>query len=359
MKNKGLIKIILIVLFLFIFNIENLYSTNNVKINNSKIYNNIFYSSCDNNTYIFKKGKIYIYDDVSIKKISKIDELKNKKISYIISNKSILFVFTKDNELFAIDRINSNLKWRTCIDGTLFFTPILDEKNLFIDKNGNLLVSLNIETGNLEWKYKVNIKNFFIYTNGKILQTNKYLFYVYSNKKIIVLKKENGEQVNVYKINDINNLNKKEAYFISDINIYNNIIYLCYDNGNFLVLNSISGKVIWTKSKKNYKFFRLYKDNIIVLKQNGNITCLNKFNGNKKWTNNCIKNNLFVKNIIFNKNHIFIFSKNGLCYILEKNTGKLLKTFNTKIKNIRYVYKNFNKVFITADKKISTFIINK
>ena len=358
MKVKNLLQIVFIFLFLLILNITNAHSINDIRFECIKIPKNTsIYSNYNGKINLTYKNSIYIYNRLSLKKIIKIKELKNKKFQHIISNKTTLILQTNNNELIAIDKINNNIKWKKNITGKLFFTPFLDEKYLFLDENGEIIIALNIEDGSLIWKYKVNMKNFFIYTNGKVLQTHKHLFYIYPNKKIIVLKKDNGEKLKSYKINFYNKNNSMS--FLSDFSIYNNIIYLCYDNGDFTVLNGMSGKILWRKYKQNYKYITMHKNNIIITKFNGHITCLNKFNGKKIWTTTAFKDKNIIKPLVLNDIFVTVFDNYGTLYILDKNTGSFLNVLQTKFKNIQHIYKKNKEIIFLTNFEMGKLVIKK
>lgn len=204
---------------------------------------------------------------------------------------------------------------------------------MIFDEFGVKLKSINNKNGKKIWEYNNNIDNFFINTNGKLIETKKDLIYIFSNKKLIIINKINGK-----KLKSINIKSNNKNIRLKKTKIYNNILYICYENGRFEIINLNSGKKIFNNKKNNYNNFFIDKRHLIILKKNGKIVKVNKFNGKKIWSNNFFKNKI-IKKIILDKN-IIVLNKN-LIYFFNNN-GELLK--NKKIKNEEKINENIKNI---------------
>jgi len=230
---------------------------------------------------------------------------------------------------------------------------LISEDKLFIDLNGRTLIALSVKTGDIAWKYHNKMNKLHIHTNAKMLQTDTYIFYIFSNYKIITLKKSSGLRVQTRNLLLLNeNVSEKIILkHISDINIYNNTVYICYDNGTFIALDIVSGRIIWKKNKNNYKNVIIDKNMIMITKKNGHITFLNRLNGKKLWTNRTLKNKILIKPVILNKKQLIIIGDNkGVTYILNKKNGKIIKQLKIHNEEIKFNFIDESKNIIIVSK---------
>ena len=294
---------------------------------------NIFFD-LNNNIYITNNKDIYMYKNMTIKHIIHIKQLKKNEIKKITANNKIIIIYTKNKKLIAIDKSKKCIKWIKYLNDKIFFNLVIDKKKLYIDSNGMTLVALDNDNGNIIWKfYDITTKN--CYINGKILQTKKYIHYIYSDDKIITLNKNTGKKITKYNYlhtTDKHDLSKIKNIF--DINIYNNIIYMSYDDGTIITTNPFNKNIMWFK-KKIYTYITLMDDKIITANKNGQIFFLNKLNGNIiKKINELKEKNLFKPIIL--KNSIIINDNKGNVHFINKHTGNIIDIINIGTENIKY-----------------------
>lgn len=313
----------------------------------------LFYIKKSNELYIASHKEIFLYKNNKLKNIKTL----NNKIKYITANKSTLIVFTKNKQLIALDKKEYKTKWTRSFNDTSFFNPIIFDNKIFIDKNGHTIIAININTGDILWQFFNKIEDLHIFTNGINAQSDKIIYYLYPNKKLLALKKNNGEKhqsKNIITTQKNTNL-RKFLLYISDITIYNKIIYLCYNNGTFVSINTKTGKILLKKDTKNYITTTIYKNTLIITKKNGHIKCFNKITGKKLWTNKTLNNTNLNKPLVLNKKKVlFSYDKEGFIYFINILTGKLVQKTNlNSYSNNAFINKKETDILLISDNKIT------
>lgn len=311
-----------------------------------------FYDKNNDLFYIFFRKKLFFYKKNELKGIIETKNIINKKlINFLVFNNFIVFIL-KDSSIIAIDKVYGNVLWKKRFDQKIFFKPVIDQESIFFDQGAGNIISLDIKTGEIIWSFKNRMRKLFIYTNGKVLQTKDNIIYVYSNK-VLVINKETGKKVTSSNVQTALFFKKKSrARKISDLEIYNNILFICYNDGSFVVFDLKHTEVLWKKSKDNYNFISIYKNFLLISKNNNKLTLLNKFNGKKIFTTDLKDINITAKPIFINKSVIVFGDTNGFIYFFEINKRvivKKMKIFKDKVE----------KIFINKDKSIAVFSSKK
>jgi len=307
---------------------KNFAEINIEKVVTHKLKKNIKYKFSyvkENNTlYISSKKNIWLYKDKCLNHIKKLDN----EIKYIIANNTTILIYTKNQQLITLDAKYYNIRWKKKLKGNLFFKPKISKDKIFIDRNGHTLIAIDIVKGHILWQFFNRIDDMYIFTNGSVIQSDKYIHYIYPNKKILTLKKHNGEKYSTKNISPkTNHINiKKGLTYISNTIFFNGILYLLYNNGHFLSINIKSGKTILENfNKNNINNSLIYKNKLVLIKKSGYLECLSKTTGKKLWKNNIFKNNYFLNPLIMKKSEtIFLCDKNGNIIFLNFKTGKLI-----------------------------------
>ena len=253
-------------------------------------------------------------NDINNVKNDTLKEFKKISTSSNIYNKKI---FLKQNSIFNISKPVSNLHWN----------------DIFYQNNNNLT---NFEYSNINqiiFKSKKLTKNsinkYKLYHDGKViisdLEGNINVFSVTENK---VVAKFNFYKKRFKRIEKkINLIVEKDIIFVSD-----NLGYIySYDY--------INQKIVWAK---NYKVpfssnLKIFKNNIIASDQNNHLYIINKKNGDLIKlipTEETVIKNQFINSLsVDNRGNLFFLNSFGSLYSIDINTL-----------NINWFY-NFNKSF--------------
>ena len=234
----------------------------NLKIKDSKL----IAADQNNNILLFNKkdGKV-------LKLIPTEDSKINNSFRNNFSlNENSIFMLNTYGSLYAIDDKTNNVKWVVNLNQSLDINP----NNLF---NGNVLVNNNdiIVVTSHESTFIINssngsiLKKFNIVSQIKPLIINKYIFLISTNNLLISINIQNGEIVYSYNLNQIianyYNIGEKTAFFKS-IMIANDRILILTQNSYLLELELEGNlKNIFKLSKKVKSNFIFLKNSILYL----------------------------------------------------------------------------------------------
>jgi outer membrane protein assembly factor BamB len=346
---KNIIYIMLFLsFFLSILNIKtNCYYKINIekqekinKLNNYlyKLNNNIFFIK--ENCYVYSKDKFF--NKILFNKYKSIEKFYFNKINFVfIKNKNIYYFYKKN-------------KFKININGLITSNIKITNNYIYFITNCYDLNVINRKTGKLLWKYSLNIDKVYIeLSKSKIITSKDKLYIIIPDKRIILLDKFTGNEIysNSICLSNITNKTSKNYRNFKKIRKYKDKIYICYSDGNFIVINCYTGRILWKKTKLNYENFIIYKKNLLIVKKNNHLTMLNRVNGNKIWTNRTFSKKITNYFILNKLNTIIIFNKYGYVYFLDKRNGFILSI--NKITNIK-----INDIFLNKSKK-TFFIFNK
>ena len=270
----------------------------------------LFNCSFDKKTGIWKDEN----NDINNVKNDTLKEFKKISASSDIYNKKI---FLKQNSIFKISKPVSNIDWN----------------DIFYQNNNNLT---NFEYSNLNqiiFKSKKLTKNLInkykLYRDGKIiisdLEGNIVVFSINENKVVA--------KFNFYK-KRFKRIEKKINLIVEK-----DIIFLADNLGYVYSYNYINQKIVWAK---NYKVpfssnLKIFKNNLIVSDQNNHLYIINKKNGDLIKlipTEETLIKNQFINSLsVDDRGNLFFLNSFGSLYSIDINTF-----------NINWFY-NFNKSF--------------
>jgi outer membrane protein assembly factor BamB len=190
-----------------------------------------------------KRGSVFAYDfdKDQIKWELTTRELGKKVLALGVSPELILISnVTKNgrNSLIAVNKEDGNVKWRYMYDGLFCSNPFFKNGNVILgidvgrfpdENNQSKIVSLSIENGNVVWELDFNYSSFdlgeFPKSDGKNLYVQDTESYFYA------LDLMTGKVNWKYKINDP----------IANFEICKNKVYVSTVNSNFYSLNPTNG----------------------------------------------------------------------------------------------------------------------
>ncbi len=363
--NKVLIYIVIILFF------------NNCSFNeNSRIWKDkdkdIDFVNQENVKELFVEDEIISNEfnpelSIDITKLNKNDEITNNRNDFGSQDYNGLLNKERSYKFSKLDNINQiNFKPAFLLDGIIFFDKKgaitrYDDKNKIIWRNNyysktekklkpklNFLItnetlivvdniakyySININTGKLNWSKNSN------YPFNSGIKKYKDKFFVVDYKNVL-------RCFNIDDGSECWKLRTEDSFTISNSKfsqiIINNLIIFNNSIGDITAVDIETGLINWqlpTQSSsiinKTYKFknSQLVSDGISIFFSNNKneFYSIDVKSGTINWKNN-INSNLMP---VLNENLVFTISNNGYLFIIEKNTGNIIRITN--------LYKNYKK----------------
>ena len=318
----------------------------NVEFENVKKNLNIKFDN--NDGYVNFNGEI---NNVSKFKFSKIKNFKKIEPNLILNNNNVIFFDDKGN-LLCFDQ-NSNLVWKQNIytKEEIKIGPLLSlhKKNdkLIVTDNLARIYSLDIDTGDLIWEKRHNSP-----FNSEI-KTYKNRIYVIDSKNTLnsfLLKDGSKVWSHITEKSFINSLKRLSLVIINDKVIFNNSL------GDITAVNAKDGKLIWQIVTFNSNMFEdimslktsdlvIDENNLYFSNNKNEFYSLDSETGLINWKQQISSS---LKPTII-ESLIFTFSNTGYQYVIEKNSGNIIR-----VNDVFYQFKEKKR------KKISPtgFIMN-
>mgnify|MGYP001418651012 CR=1 FL=1 len=309
-------------------------NSKDLRINKNSKYDN-------NDGYVVFDGKfkkIQKYNFSKIENFSQLDSnlLFNNGSLTFFDNKGTILTFDKDSKLQW--KINNYSKSEKKLGPLLSMTH--DKNNLYISDNLSKIYSIDLDNGKILWSQKNSLP-----FNSLIKIFDDKIFVVDTNNTLNCFSNKDGSLIWQHQTEkSFINSSKKLSILIK-----NNIVIFSNSLGDITALNANNGSLIWQKFTHNTKIYEdimtLKMSNLII--DNDSIYFSNNKNkfysidfetGTTNWIQEINSN---IKPLVVG-NFIFTISLDGYFFIVEKNTGNILRISNIfnalKIKKNEKIY---------------------
>ena len=327
----------------------------NIKIKLNENFDKLGFRSNNSNNYTIQNysGNFKNSEKFKFKKIKSKNFLKSHLI-FTKFNEVIYFdgegsIFKLDNNLNLIWKKNYYTKKEKKLSPLLYFG--YNEEKLIVTDNLSYLYSINLKDGELIWKKK-NDASF----NSQIKVLSDKFYAVDLNNILRCYSLENGKQIWIYKSENTFIKSKKVLSLI----IEDEKVVFINTLGDINSIDSNTGELIWqTPTQNNFiledSFSNLYSDlvvsgnKIFISNNNNEMFSLNLSNGLVDWVQ---KINSIITPSIVDK-IIFTISNDGYLFLINKESGKIIRSTSIKREIKKFNDKNLPIVgFVIAKDKI-------
>ena len=194
-----------------------------------------------------------------------------KKLSMVIVD-NVIFFNNSVGDISSVNINNGELLWQFPTQNSLVYESafsletseiVTDGKALYFSNNKNQFYSIDLSTGSLNWKTKVN-------SNLKPTIIENIIFTVSIEGYLILIDRKNG---NIIRITDVfDNFKTKKRNLIKPTGFIVGLdsVYLSTDNGRLLVIDNSSGKIVSAIKIDGEKILRptVMNDSLFVVKDN-------------------------------------------------------------------------------------------
>ena len=279
-------------------------------------------------------------------KFSKLDELNSMDYNPIFLNDGMIF-FDKKGSIIRYNKknkilwkVNHYTKAEKKLNPKLNF--VTDGENLLIADSISKYYSINLKTGELNWK-----KNNKYPFNSEIKKNRDKIFVIDYKNTLRCFKINNGSECW--------NLQTEDSFTLSGIKysliISNDMVVFSNSIGDITAVDEQTGLILWqlpTQSSNivnetyNFKNSKLVSDgNSIYFSNNKNeFYSIDAKTGTTNWTNEI---NSTITPIIIN-NLIFTVSEEGYLYVIEKNEGNIIRISNLFMNYKEKIRKNLKPI---------------
>jgi len=302
-----------------------------------------------------------ISDNIPSKfKFKKINNFFSKSINLIFNNDELIF-FDGDGSIFKINSLNEIIwqknfytKQEKKSDLSLNLDKYLE--TLIVTDNIGKFYKLDLDTGNLIWS-KINTSPF----NSEIKIFKDKVYLIDLENKIHCFSIIDGSRLWSYQTDNFFIKSQKKLSIVLD----EGVVYFNNSVGDITALNAEDGTLVWqTPTQNSFAYAStillnasdlVLNDGSIYFSNNQNeFYSLDKSTGFVNWKQSI---NSDLRPLI-SKNLLFTVSLDGFLFIVEKNTGNIIRV-NDLLKNLKEKNKknvkptgfdiSFDKIYLTLD----------
>jgi len=257
-----------------------------------------------------------------------------------------VYIGSGDNYFYCLNSKNGELIWKFKTFGEIYSTAVVDNKFVYFSSYDGFLYKLKKKTGILVWKFKTAgeqkhlIKNYF---NPSEMVEDFWDFYQ-SSPVIYHQTIYFGCGTDFYAV-DVDSGQKKwqfktEGAIHSSPAIKDNKVYFGSFDSRIYCLDTKTGTEIWQyetgRDTTQYVWLGIQaspvieKDRLYFGSRDALIYCLDIHTGDTIWTNNNFNRSWMPSSFAVGEN-LYCGSSDGFrFYTIDKNTGKIIHTINTK-----------------------------
>ena len=326
-------------------------------LNKKDLKVNINSKNDNNDGYVLFNGKL---EKIQKYNFSKIENFHQLESNLIFSNGNLIF-FDNKGTILNFDQ-SSKLKWKinNYSKNNKKIGPLIsmthNNKTLFVSDNLSNIYAIDLIDGTVIWSKKNSLP-----FNSIIKFFDNKIFVVDSNNNLNCFSTKDGSLIWQHKTEkSFINSSKKLSIIIK-----NNIVTFSNSLGDITAIDANNGSLIWQKFTQNSEIYEdimtLKMSDLIINNQSiyfsNNKNQFYSIDANTGITNWIQKINSNIKPSIIG-NFIFTISTDGYFFIIEKNTGNILRITNVfnnlkkkkkeKIYPTRFIF-NFQNLFISTN----------
>lgn len=222
-------------------------------------------------------------------------------------------------------------------------TPIKIYNNNLIVLLTNKIVSINLDSGEINWDFLFESDNVLQASGGDIININYLLYFILPNSRIGNVDSIFGEK-NESVLSDINFEDSINNSF-DKLHAYKNILSYFDQNKYLTSINVTKNNILLNQEKiENVNSFIFFNNSLVTYHKEGILKFSNIFNRKLFWEkdiSDLLDSNDKIINISTFEKSFLLFFKSGIIIELNSLNGKLISHKNLKIKNIvKVTYKN-------------------
>jgi|GEM_PF-866241 len=247
-----------------------------------------------------------------------------------------VFVGSLDTNVYVLDESTGELIWTYRTMGMVEQTPIVSNGKVFVSAEKDKIYCLDSNTGELIWSYFAQrCYSPPTVANGKLFVPN--------GEELLVLNEDNGELLWKYKTHFSGRYAYKPGitFIYEDIispAISNGRVFIGSDYGNVYCIDESSGKLLWLKKlpepPNSISGLSIGYGKLFVNTFHGDVFALNQSDGALLWSYHM--DDIIDSYPAVHDGKVFITSTHGSLYCLEESTGKLVEEYEANPYSVIY-----------------------
>jgi len=245
-----------------------------------------------------------------------------------VSDESV-FVGTEDGILMSLNAQSGELNWSKSVEGEILAAPASGEGLVVVNTGAGTLFAFDAETGESAWQNESDVPPLTL----RGISTP-----AISNGGVIVGTPTGKIQVNIIDSGIVAwetpitaPSGATELERIVDVDaaplLYGGIIYAISYNGTLAAIELRSGRVIWKREYGSYRNVSLEENALYVVDNNSHVYALDRRNGVEMWSQSGLKQRVLTAAEPIG-NYIVVGDKWGYVHWINKESGKIAARYD-------------------------------
>ncbi len=348
----------------------------NIKLNFDKISNYNFskikyFDQFEPEIVFFKNDFIFFDNKGSIIRFGDKSKILWKKNFYSKKEKKlkpILNLSNVDNRLLVTDSLskyylvnieNGKLLWSKEHTSNFVSQIKVDKDRFYILDTNNTLICFSLEDGKVLWKFKSEKQLIKSQKKTSIIYDKNFIYYNNSNGEIISLDKKNGNLIWITPTISFDETFQSFLLKTSDIVLNQGSIYFSNNKNKFYSIEAQTGFVNWEQNINSYLRPILIDNVIFTISTSGYLYILDKNSGNIIRITDIFRNlksskreKIKISGFVVGKESIYISTNQGRLININIKDGKPQSIYKVSRDLISKPYVNDRNLYIIKDNEI-------
>lgn len=287
-----------------------------------------------------KQGKVVSYNLREGKKAWQIslEAYKGKIIKgTLLYNRGKLYI-TADLQIYVVDSESGKILQKSVLEDSVKNYPSMVANAMFFQTSGNKLLAYNVDNWAVAWAYETWPEYISSSTLTAPLIFGNQIITGYSTGQLVSVGPDGNE---LWQMSLSKDSSEQLGYSTQDLAcqpvIQDKYLYVASNNGNLLKIDLTNSSIVWRKDVEDAMSMSISGNTIFLTNNARQVAALSTNDGSVKWATilaykkNIEKDRLkptnFTPPLVTNLG-VFVFAKDGAGYLLDIETGSILKAFD-------------------------------
>lgn len=254
---------------------------------------------------------------------------ESAKVAGISVDGDQVFVGTEDGVILSLNADTGEVNWTNTVAGEILAAPVSGEHLVVVNTGAGTLVALDEQTGEQRWVQEGDVPPLSLRGISRPAISNGGVIVGTASGKIQVNIVDSG--LVAWETAITSPAGATELERIVDIDaaplMYGGTIYTISYNGTLAAVELRSGRVIWKREYGSYRNVTLDGNTLYVVDNNSHIYALDRRNGIELWSQTGLKKRVLTAAEPAG-DYLVVGDKWGLLHWLNKETGKIVARYD-------------------------------
>ena len=313
----------------------------------------------------FSSGNIYFSDtEGSVSSINAINGSKNWEVkldslaSGTAAGFGIVIVSDIKGNIIALDINNGSQLWSTNVKSEILSSAAIDAKGVIVKTGAGELLSIDNKNGEILWSYRSKLPTLTIRGSSSPIIFDNKVYVSFDNGRLGVFDINSGFPLWDGAISYVSGSSELENLIDADSNpvIAGGLIYTTNYQGNLNIFDIAQKRSIWSYDISSFFSPVITRGMIIVVESNSGIKSFTSKNLEESWTTEDYINRN-ISNAVSFKGNLIIGDFEGYIHIIDPLNGKTIGREKISRNSIKTIISRSNS-FYAIDEEFNLFSLN-